>query len=415
QASFESCTELKKDVPIITHVTVNTTDQQFGEDSVIWSKPTELDTIQFSGPYRYRVLRQIGFNGANSEIYSSPPSNFLFDLDTVYKDVNLNTEDTAWNYKVELYYNSNDLVGSSNVASSVFLGSTASDNSLILSWQENVPWTNKEYVLFRETSPGNFTLLDTVVGSSYSDIGLINGEEYCYYVQSIGSYSTTGIINPILNRSQIHCNIPVDNVPPCPPDSLSISSNCENSETTVIWNNPITIGCADDVVRYNVYFTPILGGEYSLIETITNALDTFFFHDSISSIAGCYAITALDTFLNESVISDTICIDNCPIYELPNVFSPGSDGFNDLLRPFPYRHIQGIDIKIYNRWGDRVFKSTDPDILWDGNHEDTGVLVSDGVYYYVCDVLEIRLTGIEKRTIKGYFHVISESSGGSTE
>jgi gliding motility-associated-like protein len=413
QASLEACAELKKDVPIITHVTVNVTDTQNGEDSIIWSKPTELDTNQFPGPYKYRVLRQLGFSGANVEIYSSPLTTFLYELDTIITNGSINTKDTAWNYNVELYYSTNQLVGNSNDASSVYLDSDPSDNLLNLRWEEKVPWTNTEYVVLKETTPGTFTILDTVGSSSYTDFGLVNGVEYCYYVKSIGAYSTSGLIDPIVNRSQIHCNIPVDNVPPCFPDSVVVTGDCDVSENLIQWSNPVTTGCADDVVGYNIYFTPIFDGEYTLIQTNLNSTDTFLIHDSISSIAGCYAITAFDTVLNQSLFSDTVCVDNCPIYELPNVISPGGDGFNDLLRPFPYRFIESIDLRVYNRWGETVFKSLDPDILWDGRHSKSGNQVTDGVYYYTCDVFEIRLTGIEKRSIKGYFHVISEASGGS--
>ncbi|MCI5058850.1 MAG: gliding motility-associated C-terminal domain-containing protein [Flavobacteriales bacterium] len=405
QASFETCSSLKKEVPIITHVSIHETNQQSGKDSIIWSMPTELDTIQYPGPYKYKVLRKQGFDGADVEIYQTGLKNSIVELDTILEDIDINTSEFAWNYKIEFYYNSNELVGASNEASSVFLSSTPTDNALELNWSEDVPWTNSEYVIYKNLA-GAFIAIDTVSASYYTDYDLVNGEEYCYYVKSIGSYSVSGIINPILNRSQIHCGIPVDNIAPCPPDSISILANCFDSESSVIWNNPISIGCADDVVGYNVFFTPIFGGDFNLLGYIPQAEDTFYFHES-ESIAGCYAVAALDTFLNQSVLSDTVCIDNCPVYELPNVFTPGADGFNDELRPFPYRHVESVDLRIYNRWGERVFKTLDPNILWNGEHEKSGLQVSDGIYYYVCDVFEIRLRGLEKRTIKGYFHVLS--------
>ena len=39
-----------------------------------------------------------------------------------------------------------------------------------------------------------------------------------------------------------------------------------------------------------------------------------------------------------------------------------------------------------------------------------GNRVSDGVYYYVCEVFEIRLSGIEQRQITGYLHVIENKA-----
>ena len=124
-------------------------------------------------------------------------------------------------------------------------------------------------------------------------------------------------------------------------------------------------------------------------------------------MAGCYAISAIDSFQNESEITNRICIDDCSYYELPNVFTPNNDGQNDFYHPIePYRFVEKIDIKIYNRWGNLVFQTEDPDINWDGKNYLSGKLVSSGVYYYICDVYERRLTGLEPRYLVGFIHVL---------
>ena len=64
-----------------------------------------------------------------------------------------------------------------------------------------------------------------------------------------------------------------------------------------------------------------------------------------------------------------------------------------------------VNMKIYNRWGKLVFKTENPDILWDGKDIDSKKPVTDGVYYYICDVYERRLTGIEPRAITGFIHI----------
>ena len=38
---------------------------------------------------------------------------------------------------------------------------------------------------------------------------------------------------------------------------------------------------------------------------------------------------------------------------------------------------------------------------------ETGKLVSDGVYYYVCDVYERRLSGLEVRNIAGLIRIFA--------
>ena len=89
------------------------------------------------------------------------------------------------------------------------------------------------------------------------------------------------------------------------------------------------------------------------------------------------------------------------------MFTPGSDNFNDLFEAFPYNFVESVKIEIFNRWGNLVYETTDPDILWDGTNKENGNLCADGTYYYVCVVNEYCLSGIEPRTIKGFITLIS--------
>ncbi|MEM7710332.1 MAG: gliding motility-associated C-terminal domain-containing protein, partial [Pseudomonadota bacterium] len=116
---------------------------------------------------------------------------------------------------------------------------------------------------------------------------------------------------------------------------------------------------------------------------------------------------AIDSVGNESEFSNIVCVDNCPIYELPNVFTPNGDGANDLYVPFPYRFIERVDIQIFNRWGQLVFETSDPDINWNGTNFG-GQDLKEGVYYYKALVFERRLDGIIGRgePLSGYIHLI---------
>jgi gliding motility-associated-like protein len=107
-------------------------------------------------------------------------------------------------------------------------------------------------------------------------------------------------------------------------------------------------------------------------------------------LAGCYAITSIDSVGNESIFSNIVCVDNCPVYELPNTFTPNGDGFNDTFRPFPFCFIDRIDFKVFNRWGQIVFESDDPNINWNGRNF-SGSELAEGVYYYSCQVFEQRV------------------------
>jgi gliding motility-associated-like protein len=75
----------------------------------------------------------------------------------------------------------------------------------------------------------------------------------------------------------------------------------------------------------------------------------------------------------------TVVVD-CP-FAIPNVFSPDGDGINDF-----FVVVVGATTKyhmeVYNRWGRRVFLSTDQNLLWDGKSPG-GENCSEGVYYYI--------------------------------
>ena len=409
--SDSACARLKKEVPIITHVTVNQTDQTLGVDSIIWSKPTELDTIAYPAPYFYKIYTGTNINTIQTLIGQTASSNFLATADTIFTHNNINTQDAPNFYRVELFYTNNgsaELVGTSNSAGSIFVTTTPNDNQITLSWNENVPWINTSYAIYRGTNIGGaYTLIGTTSTQSYTDTNLTNGITYCYYVKSTGHYSSPSIINPIENLSQEVCDAPIDLTAPCPP-KLMLEGDCAIGNNKLIWTNPNN-DCADDVTAYNIYYTPVQGDSMQLIASIHTATDTTFNHNNNGSIAGCYVVTALDSIIynNESIPSDTVCFDNCPIYWLPNIFTPNNDGNNDLFVPLnPYRYVESIEINIYNRWGQIVFTATDPAINWDGTHKDSKEPVSEGVYYYICKVNTIRLSGIDTVELKGYLQLL---------
>lgn len=424
--SNEVCVEFKVDVPVITHVDVVLTDPTIGIMDVRWVKPQAdvLDTILNQGPYKYELFRDRGFAPGGSAVLiqtfvAATYSQLNF---SNYIDTGLNTLDSAYNYQIVFYASAPGgsfyEIGKSDPASSVYLQIASGSNQLTLTWSEIVPWLNYEYFVLKENPifSGQFDTIAKTTTQNYVDLGLKNGDQYCYKIRSYGSYFNPLIPAPLINHSEIKCSIPMDTIPPCAP-KLEVSNDCELSvvnldpedlKNVLTWNNPNNI-CADDVVGYKVYYSAISGSAFTLLATLGSPLDTTFVHGNLTSLAGCYAVTAIDSFSNESLISNIVCMDNCPVYKLPNVFTPNGDGQNDYYTPFmPYLFIDHIDIKIFSRWGNLVFESTDPDIMWDGTDQKTGKPVSEGVYYYVCDVFEVRVSGITEidKPLSGYIHLI---------
>lgn len=419
--SDEICIQLIRDVPLITNVSVQQTSTSNGIIEVKWTKPVaeDLDTLLNPGPYRYELKRARDIGGTNFTTiatYNSPTYWQLTQNSFLDQDAVLDTRNYPYTYKIDFFVNGeNAPIGDSPSASSVWLKIEPTDNKNILTWDYNVPWVNQRYTIYRQQGT-SWDSIGITSDSFYVDKGLLNGREYCYYVRAEGSYGIVGIPSPLINLSQEACKAPYDNVAPCPP-ALEINNICnqkipcrdvEKLENQLIWQNPMNI-CeeTDDVVSYRIYYKPFETGDFALIGEISDSGDTTFFHKPERGLAGCYAVTALDTFLNESALSNIICTDNCPTYTLPNTFTPNGDDVNELFIPYPYCFIESVDITIFNRWGELVYKTTNPDINWDGNNL-KGKPLPSGTYYYTCKVFEQRVNGTVPAPdiLRGYIDLI---------
>ncbi len=421
-ASEEFCDTVNKEVPVLTKVSIGVTDVLLGVDTVHWSKPSDLDTTLFPGPYIYRLFYSNEGNNVDSLLFTTEPFALLAEGDTTFIHSEINTVSNAHRYRVEIGSTSIELDATSAIAASMLLQLIPGDNQMTLNMGASVPWTNYAFRIFRK-DPGStdYVEIDTALTVTYLDTGLVNNQPYCYKVLALGSYYAADVPDPLFNWSQEVCAQPYDLTPPCPP-TLTMADDCIEAITTLHWSN--VSGCADDIEGYVVYYAPTLSDSLILLTTLYGADDTTFVFDGAernnpTSIAGCYAIAAFDSlnlwpdgnlYRNVSSFSNIICIDNCPEYTLPNIFSPNGDALNDVLEPFPYRYVDRISMTIYNRWGEPVFETEDPSIQWDGKHRDSGKVCTDGAYYYVIRVDFIRLTGIESTSYSGNLRII----GGET-
>lgn len=422
--SEEVCVQLPRDLPLITNVSVEATDPATGKMAIAWSKPSpvDLDTVINHGPYRYQLLRAPGFSGGTLQDVAGASfvSNTFWEAnDTIFEfDPNLNTSGGPYHYRVDFYVKGNQFLGSTNDASSLFLTIAPTDQTNQLSWQADVPWGNYRFIIYRKNPTTQlFDSIGTSTTNHYDDRGLVNGTEYCYYVKSIGTYSIGGVADPLFNRSQEACGVPIDLIPPCPP-KLTVKNLCDNPnsapsdppfDNNLSWTNPNTAcGGSDDAVLYHIWYAPNVGQALNLLETQGDATNNTYTHRLETGLAGCYAVSAIDSVGNESALSDTVCVDNCPQYELPNVFTPNGDNANDLFTPFPgWRFISYVDFQVFNRWGNLVFSTTEPALNWDGTDSDKKEL-AEGSYFYVCKVYENRVDGTVLRpdVLSGYIELI---------
>lgn len=407
--SSEVCSPLVAGVPAMLQASV-TKSSNSGDIELRWAQPEALDTIP--GPYEYRITRSSDLFGNNvQQIFSKTTSN---KADTVYTDASVNTNLFPYSYTVALYYNAaGEFLPVSDtsrleVASTLYPELTSGDNLIEVNIRKNVPWINYDYTIYRSNSPtGVFEEVGFTTNAFYIDRGLKNNSEYCYRVESRGWRNIDGNLYENRNLSHIACATPIDKTPPCPP-ILRGQSFCNEQYNLLTWSFA-SDSCLEDVVGYKLYYSPTENGSPSLIEDYeSNQTDTSYIdYRPDESLTGCYYISAVDSFANESALSSRLCLDECSNYILPNVFSPNNDRKNDLFIPLRTAYVEKVDFQVFNRWGLLVFQTDDPDLNWDGKILGTDELVSPGVYYYICEVSEPRLGGLESYTLTGFIYVYS--------
>ena len=406
KSSNEITSTLVSGVPVIKHVSVTATGTSSGSIYVDWKKPDRLDTIPANGPYEYLIYRATGTEGTNFVQIKSIKTADL--NDTTFTDVSINTQSTGYLYRVELWNDESGnrfLVGEPAYSSSVYLSVAPGDRKAKFTITRNVPWINTRYDLYRFND--NTMIYDSVGSTNqltFSDTGLENGKEYCYYIKSVGGYLGDNMPRNLINLSESICITPVDNEPPCPP-AINVTTQCDSLYNTVYWTVSAE-ECNADIAGFKIYYKLTTDENLSLLTEIDDNTIFSYKHYPGDIIAGCYAVSAYDSIGNESEKSVMVCIDSCNFYEIPNVFTPNGDDINEKLVAKTSGLVEKVDFRLFNRNGILLFRTEKPRIEWDGTYK--GKIVSPGVYFYQCDVYERRISGLELFHLSGFVHVITE-------
>ncbi len=156
-------------------------------------------------------------------------------------------------------------------------------------------------------------------------------------------------------------------------DSIFLPMPYDSDNFTFTWTPTTGLSCTDCA---NPYVQPLTDIVYTLV---------------ISDNYGCFADEA----------SYKITINPETFIKLPTTFTPNGDGRNDVIYVEGWGIKELITYKIFNRWGELVFETTDKEVGWDGYYK--GILQNNDVYL-------VQVVGLtwkdEEKTIEHYINLM---------
>jgi gliding motility-associated-like protein len=345
-------------------------------------------------------------------------SDTAFTIITVVPDVSITQNDTiALCVSVPITFdptfsgNPNEFIWSSNSTFSDTLNSDLSQSTLLV----NDPQPGYYYL---KASNGNCYQIDSILVQFVSaDLSLSLSNSIC-----IGETATVTALNanPLItfnynwspsaiivnpgNTNQIQVN-------PSTSQYVYLSATSSNGcfiEDSIFVNvsfiDPISVVASAS--QYNV--SP---GTVVVLSGLPNGLSSYSWtpNETLTSPnAQTTNATVEETTVYTLTVSDGICSKTdtveVKVFQLicsgeylfiPNAFTPNGDNFNDVLY-LRGHNIEKMIFRIFDRWGEMVFESTDKNIGWDGTFR--GKKLDPDVYDYY---LDITCVGGLKEVIKG--------------
>jgi gliding motility-associated-like protein len=164
--------------------------------------------------------------------------------------------------------------------------------------------------------------------------------------------------------------------------TLSMSNICgEDSDEIMVTEHQIpTVDIGEDILLFPGESLQVDAGDFNSYLWQDGSTNRYFivsydeYHDSLK----------VEIFDGHCKNSDSIKVEIFDV-QIPNVITPNGDGANDVFKPGEgWSGINSNKMIIYNRWGEKVWESSDFLTGWDGKNN--GKYVAEGTYFWVLEV-----------------------------
>ncbi|MBL7812351.1 MAG: gliding motility-associated C-terminal domain-containing protein [Bacteroidetes bacterium] len=160
------------------------------------------------------------------------------------------------------------------------------------------------------------------------------------------------------------------------------------------------MGWANGVDRYELYRALEDKSGYALYKTYTAAGITDSFANGKDHFGQWYRIKAYEKNGIRESWSNDLRVYFEPVIFVPNAFTPDGNGLNDRFLPSS-GGLKTYDLRIYNRWGEKVFETRNTELGWDGLYKEKPA--QEGVYVWAVRYTDFRDKVYEA---KGTLHLL---------
>lgn len=183
------------------------------------------------------------------------------------------------------------------------------------------------------------------------------------------------------------------NMPPCPwSDTTTVNVVKVDANFDTIPTAPpkwLFKNTSDTAMAY-MYVWSLYNPDGTLRKSITydkaNYPPHFDFGEDFGNDTGTFKVCLLAISDPLAGCRDSLCkfVDNHFVtgIDIPNVMTPNGDNKNDEFKIVAIG-IEKYDLTIWNRWGGKVYESTDAKKLWNGKVNNDGAECPAGTYYYI--------------------------------
>ncbi len=264
---------------------------------------------------------------------------------------------------------------------------TVEDSNLHINWFIDRPVPLSGFEILRGRSDGDLKVIDKV---DYD-----GGRQFLYVDSSSEiQVSETSYFYKIIAKGICDNDVDESNLV----KSIVLTTNKRDQRRELRWNN--YRGFDGNILHYKIERLE-RGNDRNTWESLQEVpfeVSTFEDnkkYDSYPDNGVCYRVKAVETGKNQygfkgESISNIDCVFGEPIVHIPNAFRPR--GKNDMFRPKgKYIDFEKSSMAIFNRWGQKVFETSDIEKGWNGKKGGSGDLMPPATYFYV-----IEITGADK-------------------